>query len=377
MKILQITRAFPPAVGGVESQVKEIALRLTRKGHEVTICTSDLLKEVPLRRLPNGWSDRGVPFEICRHKAVPIPWRKNEGTYFAPTVFFSHARGDLPSIAHCQGLNLFTVSASLFIQRARKCKIVCSTHLDPIILYNKFLRTILEQFDGLVALTEEELRRMSTLGIDRSKIRLIPNGVDLQSFAHLPAREKFRTSTGIMGNLILYAGRIDVRKGCDVLIEAVSIAQRRVGKCTLVFAGPDCGSEGYLRNLSRRRGVRAIFSGNLTPACLRSALVACDVFALPSLSEGFGLTILEAMLCGAPVVATRVGGIPTLVRDEETGLLVSPSDHQSLADAICRLVKDKQLSARLADKAKLLASKYSISRTVEELEKFYHYLLSG
>jgi glycosyltransferase involved in cell wall biosynthesis len=109
---------------------------------------------------------------------------------------------------------------------------------------------------------------------------------------------------------------------------------------------------------------------------LRGALVACDVFVLPSFSESFPISILEAMLAGAPVVATRVGGISAIVHDGDTGLLVPPGDDKGLADAICRILKDRQLSARLATNAKSSASKYTIERTVNDLENFYSDILS-
>jgi glycosyltransferase involved in cell wall biosynthesis len=375
MDILLITRRFPPAPGGVETQVKEIANRLLRKGHRVTVYSSDLYRDNPIQRLPRLPRDfDGI--ETRRFRAIPVPGRAADGTSVTPAMLFAClALGDLPRIVHSHGLNLVTISASLLAKRRRKLKVIHTTHLDPSMLSGKPLSRTLSKFDGLVALTEIERTRMLRLGLDESKIRLIPDGVDTMAFMDLPGRDYFRR-LGVQGRLILYAGRIDnVSKGCDVLIEAVSLVQDRIGKCTVVFAGPDWGSQEYLGALAGRKKVPVIFTGNLGRQDLKAALVSCDLFVLPSRVEAVGLSILEAMLCGAPVVATRVGGIPSVVRNEETGLLVSPGDPHGLADAICRILEDGRLSSRISDNGKRFAAAYSIDETVRQLEEFYQYLL--
>lgn len=375
MDILLMTRRFPPAPGGVENQVFQIAYRLAKKGHRVRVHASDLYSDIPLRRLPTSHECSPKGIEISRHMAVPVPRRMSEGTSFAPTMLLAVLKMNPPDLVHCHGLNLVTVSASLSMQALRNCKVICTPHVDPSLLSGNLSAIVVRRFDGLVALTEIERTRMLELGVDQSKIRMIPNGVDLDTFNNLPTRDYFRKKNRITNRLILYAGRIDTLKGCAVLIEAVSLLRRRIGECTLVFAGPDWGSQGYLRELSDLRKVRTIFTGNLNSTELRNALVACDVFVLPSFNESFPIAIIEAMLAGAPVVATRVGGIPEIVRDEYTGLLVSPGDPKGLADAIRRILEDRQLSAELATNAKSSATKYTIERTVNELESFYKGIL--
>ena len=377
MRILLMTRRFPPAPGGVESQVFQIAHRLAKRGHQVKVYTTDLYSDIPLRRLPRSCMGGSNGIEVSRHIALPVPRRMLNGTSFAPTMLLTAAKTNSADLVHCHGLNLVTVSPSLLVRLLRKCKVICTPHVDPSLLSGSLTATVLRRFDGLVALTDIERQCMLKLGLDQSKIRVIPNGVELDAFSKLPTRDYFRRKNGITNHLILYAGRIDALKGCAVLVEAVTLVQRRIGDCTLVFAGPDWGSQGCLRELSDRRSVRTVFTGNLSASELRSALVACDVFVLPSFSESFGISILEAMLSGAPVVATSVGGIPAIVHDGDTGLLVPPRDHKSLADAICRVLEDSQLSAKLATNAKSSASKYNIERTVNELESFYSEVLAG
>ena len=378
MKLLLVTRRFPPAPGGVERLAEQTAVRLARRGHTIRVCTSDLYRDIPLQRLPHEHhASKYAGVEIDRSTAIPIPWRKTEGTTLSPFIFANLLRNSPSNIVHCYGLNLFSVSASLYVRGLRKCKAVCTTHVDPGLLSGYAVSEVLSKFDGLVALTEVERKQMIRLGLDASKICVIPNGLDLDVYRNLPSGEIFRRKMRIANHLILYAGRIDTAsKGCDILVEAISLTQKKVGRCTVIFAGPDWGSKQYLTQLSRSLNVSTIFTGNLNPQELGSAFLACDVFVMPSIKEAFGLSILEAMLCGAPVVASNVGGIPAVVQDGQTGILVPPGDRMALADAICRILEDRRLSSRLTENAKALAARYSIDRTVEELEKFYKKILA-
>lgn len=377
VKILNIVRSFPPGLGGISNQVMGISSRLARNGHEIEVYTSDLYIDVPpFQRLPPRWSDT-TSYEVIRYMTVPFPWR-HSAEPLAPNMLYALTERVLPGIIHCHGLNLFTFSVWPIARlKSHSCRLVCTTYVDPRTITGFFLPKMLRKFDGIIALTDTELGWLKTLGVrESSKVRSIPVGVDVDAFRKLPSREHFRTKMGIDGKIVLYAGRVDaVAKGCAALIEAVSLMQRNSEPCTVVFAGPDWQSEGYLRIMAKQLGVRVIFTGLLNSEDLRSALVACDVFVLPSLFEGMPLSILEAMLSGAPVVATKVGGIPKIVLNEETGLLVSVGDVQGLANAIRRILKDSELSTRLAGNGKRFAAKYSIDRTASELESFYREIM--
>ena len=372
MDLLFVTRRFPPAPGGVENQVLEVASRLVRKGHQVRVLATDLYADIPFKRLPPDHSGRLEGVDVIRCKALPIPWRRSAGTSFAPSMLLAAFNMDPPQLVHCHGLNLVSVTTSLLVRQLHDSKAICTTHADPSLLSRSHLAKLVGKFDGVIALTEIERTQLLRYGVEESKIRLIPNGIDVDSFMRRKPGGDFRKKHGIANHLILYAGRIDsAEKGCAVLVEAVSLAQRKIGDCTLVFAGPDWGSEAYLRKLAQHQKVRALFTGNLNPSDLKSALLACDVFVLPSFVESFGVSILEALLSGVPVVATRVGGIPSIISDGQTGLLVDPGDHQQLADAIVRIIVDHRFSRRLAANGRETASRFSIEQTVEMLEGFY------
>ncbi|MBI3003324.1 MAG: glycosyltransferase family 4 protein, partial [candidate division NC10 bacterium] len=104
-------------------------------------------------------------------------------------------------------------------------------------------------------------------------------------------------------------------------------------------------------------------------------LAALSVFVLPSANEGMGMVLVEAMAMGVPVVATRVGGIPSVVPDGECGLLVEPGDVAGLAGAVAKLLADPALAARMGAAGRRRAAAYGVESMVEQLDGLYRQLL--
>ncbi len=153
----------------------------------------------------------------------------------------------------------------------------------------------------------------------------------------------------------LFLGQLVERKGLGVLIEAFA---RVTADAELLIVGGNWSEEGYPQQLKRRVAElglsdRVHFEDFRTDA--GALLDDCDVFVLPSLSDARPRTIIEAMYVGRPVVSTSVGGIPTLIHDRETGLLVPPSDPAALAAALDELAASPDTRARLANAARAWA----------------------
>jgi glycosyltransferase involved in cell wall biosynthesis len=162
-----------------------------------------------------------------------------------------------------------------------------------------------------------------------------------------------------------YAGRLVALKGVDVLLRAAaSLPNLRV---EVVGDGPE---RARLESIGRR----ARFLGWQTG--LDDLLAGWDLFALPSREEAFGIAALEAMAASLPVVATRVGGLPELVEDGLTGLLVPPDDPAALAAAIARLAADSALRARLGEAGRArAATHFPVERMVASVAALYDQLL--
>jgi glycosyltransferase involved in cell wall biosynthesis len=185
----------------------------------------------------------------------------------------------------------------------------------------------------------------TSLAHGRPRARQIPPGVDIGLF---------RPAASPTGDpVLLYAGRLDSTsawKGVDVLLHAFVRVRTALPAARLVLAGDGDAVDGY-REMAGRLGVADAvrFAGLLDDHGLADAYRSASVVVLPSLTdaESFGMCLIEAMACGRPVVGSRVGGVPYVVDDGETGLLVPPGDPDALAAACVGLLRDPQRAARM------------------------------
>lgn len=189
---------------------------------------------------------------------------------------------------------------------------------------------------------------------DPSRIAVVPCGVDTALFTpgdHGAARAVLGLDDA---PAVLYVGRLAPIKGLATLLDALAALRGRGSRVRLLVVGGDAdepanGHEAELRARVAALGlVDAIrFVGPQPQERLREYYVAADATVLPSYYESFGMVALEAMACGSPVIATRVGGLPTTVRDGVTGLLVADRDAAALAQVIERVLDDAALRWRL------------------------------
>jgi D-inositol-3-phosphate glycosyltransferase len=216
-------------------------------------------------------------------------------------------------------------------------------------------RRIIASADRLVAANVIERGHLvAEYDADPRRIAVIPCGVDTALFA--PGdRDAARASLGLGdGPLLLYVGRIAPIKGLETLLDALGCLRGAGHLARLVVVGGDTdersgGHEGQLRRRATRQGLgdAVTFVGAQSQDRLRDYYVAADATVLPSYYESFGMVALEAMACGSAVIASRVGGLQTTVRDGVTGVLVSEGDPCALAATISRVLDDAVLRWRL------------------------------
>jgi D-inositol-3-phosphate glycosyltransferase len=214
---------------------------------------------------------------------------------------------------------------------------------------------ILGAVDRIVAATTvERTHLVKHYGADPARIAVIPCGVDTNLF--LPGDQAAaRAALGLDDQLqLLYVGRLAPIKGLETLLDAMARLRAAGTRVHLSIVGGDAdeplnGHEGVLRARLARLDLRGAvtFVGAQPQERLRAWYVAADATVLPSHYESFGMVAMEAMACGIPVVASRVGGLQTTVRDGVTGLLVPDHDPVALAGALDRLLGDPDLRFRL------------------------------
>ncbi len=232
----------------------------------------------------------------------------------------------------------------------------------------RMFKETLKRCDALLVSTKKLGNLYSGL-IDKNKIHHVPIGVDTLVFK--PAKSQKGTMT------IFTSGLLHKRKGFEYLIRAMPKIIEEVPESELVIAGDGIHRsyfEGLVSELDLQKKVR--FLGYLPRQIMLRHYQNCSLFCLPSLSEPFGMVILEAMACGKPVVATNVGGIPEIVKNGKNGVLVPPRSPEALAKAIVGMLSDKKKLERLGRRSRETAKKYDWEPVVDRIKKIYQDCLS-
>ena len=225
-----------------------------------------------------------------------------------------------------------------------------------------------------MALTSGERRDYIDLGIGRPQdILIIHSGVDIDAFDSGPAdiaAKKASLGLDPGGQLIGFAGWLLPIKGLEHLVNAMPAVLQQHPAATLVLIGKG-DLEQALRQQAERMGLdrRVRFLGWRDDVA--DIMPLLDVFVLPSLNEGMGRVLVEAMAAGRPVVASRVGGIPDLVRHGETGLLVAPRDEIGLAESISLLLNTPSMAERMGAMGRLRCREFSLAAMIAGLDDLY------
>jgi glycosyltransferase involved in cell wall biosynthesis len=227
--------------------------------------------------------------------------------------------------------------------------------------------------DLLIALTQTGLGEHLARGIgEPQEWRAIASGIDLDLFENVRVnREKIRSALGInTGSLLIgTVGRLEPIKGIAYFVDAARSIAEKIPNSEFIVIG-DGAERAVLERAAGFLGGRIRFLG------LRSdvpeLMAALDIMVLPSLNEGMGRVLVEAAAAGTPVVASRVGGVPEVVRDGETGILVAPGDASAIADAVTVLCSDTEKRERFGNTAhELVAPKYGLKSMVASIENEY------
>ncbi len=233
---------------------------------------------------------------------------------------------------------------------------------------------ILEGASKLIALTSAEKLQYNKLGFNESNIEIVPNGLDLSKYSQLPEIGAFRNkySIGLDEKIILYLGRIHKIKGIDLLVRSFSNILNDFHDAKLVVVGYDDGFLNHVMQLVAELdiGKNVIFTGPLYGSDKLEAFVDSNVYVLPSVYETFPLTILEACVCGIPVVVTEFCGIVDWV-DNNVGY-VSSYDEKVLTIKILELLRDSVKSSSFGKKGQQVVREYfGLDQVVGHLENIY------
>jgi glycosyltransferase involved in cell wall biosynthesis len=210
--------------------------------------------------------------------------------------------------------------------------------------------------DAIIAVSQCVKDVLARDGVDAGRVLVVRDGIDVERIERAPARtDEVRRSLGLRAGerLVVNVAAMAGHKGQRYLVAAVPAIRAARPEARVAIFGEGAlreDLEAQARALGLGEGL--IFAGFRPPDEIPAVLKAADVFAFPSVEEGLGSSLFDAMAAGAPIIASRAGGIPEIVRDGETGLLVPPRDPDALARAVVRVLGDPALARRLASAAR-------------------------
>jgi len=361
---------------GQNEIISHTATGLVRCGHQVSVFTSDEQVHWGLIRKLEG-------FGVIVHSYRVI--LKVAGFFMTPGMVFSGDQIRSFDLIHLHGYRSFQ---NLVVAHfARRYGVPYLFQAEGSLCTYRIQRGTLKRiFDhlwgyrmiggaaGIITASTREAADFLALGINQDMITTIPFGIEASFSDHLPPAGTFRSEYGISEGqiVLLFLGRIHRIKGLDLLLGAFAELVRDSGaSLTLVIAGPD---DGYLEAVTRQVrnlgiGEHVLVPGPLYGERKLAAYAGADIYVLPSLHDDFGLTALESMACGTPVVVTDRCGVADLVNGG-AGLVV-PFDQACLRDALLTMIRDPALRTELARGARVQAGTCTWDRITASLEAIY------
>ncbi len=346
-------------VGGISSYLFTLGSGLKQNGHNVYVASAG-------GELLNKFSAAGL-----KHIAVPLRTKKE----ISPKIIFSFLklRKEISrygiDLIHSNSRTTQVLGDLLSRYSAKPHIFTCHGFFKP-----KLSRRMFPCWGKAVIAISQQVKEhlVADFKLDGASITIINNGIDVQSFGDFSSRQKLREDLGIGDSFLIgIIARLSDVKGHTYLLKAMQRAIKDFPSAKLLIVG-----EGKMKDIlvseANTLGIKnnVLFLARTGGA--ENVLAAMDVFVMPSLQEGLGLALMEAMAQGLAVVGSAVGGIRTLIADKQNGLLVEPADPAALAEAIIRLLSDKKMRDDLgANARKFIANNFSKEKMLKDTEGVY------
>jgi len=371
IKILQVINDTGIDIGGGENYILTLAKHMPKLGYDL-ICTC-----FPGGEFEKVLKESGIesfPLNLSRKGNLSMAW-----------AMAGFCRNNKIDIVHAHGATgaLAARIASLIPGGIRPITTyhIAITNITDIPFWKK---KIFALFDRSTSVVDKKILSVSHAVKEimireaffaRDRISVLYSGIDVSRFKDRQ-RGKVRKELCLPDQVTVMGivARLSEEKGISYLLEAIPHVLKRYSNLHLLIAG-DGPIKDKLKNLSVRMGLEqnVIFLGYRND--IPEFMTDFDLLVMPSLTEGFPLTLLEGMAAGLPIVATRVGGIPEIITDGIEGILIPPREPDALAKAIIRVLRDKESGKTMGLAArKKVEQEFSVEKMVAETEKVYQSL---
>ncbi len=292
-----------------------------------------------------------------------------------------------PQIVHIGtafGFSFLKNSVCIIIARLFGCKVLLHPHCSYAMLYSErpewwqqYFRLVIWMVQGVIIVSKEWNELLATA--PECKVFELPNAINLSFFRDVAEKHLRKEQTGTLQ--VLYLGYLGKAKGSFDLLNAVKLAKVAKDDLHFVLVGSEL-MPGELKRLQEKVQADDLKSHvDILPPVFGSEKLdvfsRADVFVYPSYYEGMPMAVIEAMACGLPVVATRVGGLPDLIHDQVTGLLVEPGHPDQVIDALHTLIKNDPLRNQIKrNSVEAVRRKFDIEKRVDQLLDIYQLTLS-
>lgn len=374
VKILQVIPYLNPQKGGDVNVCCNISEKLAKKGHSLTIITSDFDYDENFSLELKSGGIEVIPFHCSFSMSYFFispsmkSWLNQQMKYF--DIIHLHSYRSYQNLLTCRFAKSYNVpyilqahgSLCTFFQKKGIKKL-----FDHLWGYE-----ILADSAGLIALSKAEMLQYESMGAKTENIEIIPNGVTLDKYYELNEHDSFKLQYGIKSEkVILYLGRVNKGKGLDLLLKAFSLVKKNYADAKLVIIGPDDGALSDLKTLANELAIDqdVIFTGFVSEEEKIAALIDADIFVTPYY-WGFPVTFIEAMACRTPIISSRNEHNLEWI-DNFVGYTTEYSE-TDFANCIKKLLLNDEIREKFASNGlQLVKEKYDWDKIVDGVESLY------
>lgn len=352
------------AIGGSETLARRLALGLTRRRYACSLYAVH---------------DDGPLADVLRADGIPSRAFSRKGKWDpGPLVrLVQQFRADGTKVVHTHHLSQLLYGG--LAGRLAGCRVIHTEHEYYSLMRprsQQLLRVLARLADRVTAVAEPVRSFLEgTVGLPASKLITIQNGVEVHRYEAAVPLDRDEHDLKNSDVIIGCVARLSPEKGHTVLLRAFRkvISRHPLARLALIGEGEE---RERLQHLAAELNIGHFVRFLGLRVDVPEVLAACDLFALPSIQEGFPMVILEALAAGKAVVASEVGAIPDVIRHGATGLLVPPGDAEALADALCLLIEDEGARQRLGQSGReLVREAYDFERTIGQYDELYQSVL--